>query len=63
MMERSADPSLQSDIDEWILDYLVFSGVKAVLEEFKGSKGGPGDAYNQQDRSRVCIQLVDCKYR
>lgn len=62
-MERSADPSLQSDIDEWILDYLIFSAVKAVLEEYKGSKGGPDDASDKQDRSRVCLQLVDCKHR
>ena len=61
MMERSADPLLQLEIDEWILDYLIFSAIKALLEDYKSSKGGFDDAFDNQERASVCLQLVDCK--
>ena len=61
MMERSADLLLQLEIDEWILDYLVFSAIKALLEDYKASKGGPGDTTERQEQVSVLIQLVDCK--
>lgn len=61
-MERCADPLLQLEIDEWILDYLVFSAIKALLVEYKGSKGGPGDASDKLERPSVFLQLVDCKH-
>ena len=60
-MERSADPLLQLEIDEWILDYLVFSATKALLEAYKGSKPGPGNESDKRERASVCLQLVDCK--
>ena len=62
MMERFADPLLQLEVDEWILDYLIFSAVKVLLEDYKGSKRGPGDASGKSERSSMCLQLVDCKY-
>lgn len=62
MMERSADPLLQHGIDVWILDYLIFSAIKALLENYKGSKDAPGNASNKQERASVCLQLVDCKH-
>lgn len=61
IMERCADALLQLEIDEWILDYLIFSAVKALLEEYKGSNRGPG-APEKQERSSVLLQLVDCKH-
>ena len=61
-MERFADPQLQLEIDEWILDYLIFSAIKALLEDYKGSKGGPRDSRDKQERASVCLQLVDCKH-
>ena len=61
MMERSADPLLQLEIDEWILDYLVFSATKALLEAYKGSQPGPCNESDKRERASVCLQLVDCK--
>lgn len=61
-MERFADPFLQLEIDEWILDYLTFSATKALLEEYKGSKDGLGNTAERQEQSSVLIQLVDCKH-
>ena len=61
MLDRSADPLLQLEIDEWILDYLIFSAIKALLEDYKGSKGGPDDASDKKERASLCLQLVDCE--
>lgn len=58
-MERCADPLLQLEIDEWILDYLIFSAIKALLEDYKGTKDAPADASDKQERASVCLQLVD----
>ena len=60
-MQRSADPILQLEIDEWILDYLMFSAIKALLEDYKDLKDKPGGLSNRQGRSNLCLQLVDCK--
>ena len=62
MMERLADPLLQLEIDEWILDYLIFSATKALLEEYKGSRGGLVDTSEKYERASLCLQLVDCKH-
>lgn len=61
-MERCADALLRIEIDEWILDYLIFSATKALLEEYKGSEDELGDASEKQERSSVLLQLVDCKH-
>lgn len=58
-MERSADPSLQLEIDEWILDYLIFSTTKSLLEDYRGLDGVPHNASNKSERASVCLQLVD----
>lgn len=58
-MERTADPLLQIEIDEWILDYLTFSAIKALLGDHKGSEDGTGDKSNKQERASLCLQLVD----
>ena len=62
VMERCADPLLQLEIDEWILDYLIFSAIKALLEDYKGTKDAPADPSDKQERASVCLQLVDCKH-
>ena len=62
MMERLADHLLQTEIDDWILDYLVFSAIKALLEAYKASKGGLGDTSEKHESASICLQLVDCKH-
>lgn len=62
MMERSGDPLLQLELDEWILDYLIFSATKALLEAYRGSKPGLGDTSDKPTQGSVCLQLVDCKH-
>ena len=61
MVDKSADPILQLEIDEWILDYLMFSAITALLEDYKGLKGGSQDASDKQERASLCLQLVDCE--
>ena len=62
MMGGLADPLLQLEIDEWILDYLIFSATKALLEAYKGSEGGLVDTSEKHERASLCLQLVDCKH-
>lgn len=62
MMGRLADPLLQLEIDEWILDYLIFSATKALLEAYKDSKGGLVNTSEKHERASLCLQLVDCKH-
>lgn len=61
MVDKSADPILQLEIDEWILDYLMFSAITALLEDYKGLKVGSQDASDKQERASLCLQLVDCE--
>ncbi len=63
IMERTADPLLQLEIDEWILDYLIFSAIKAFLEDYEAFKAeSGGHASDKQERSTVCLQLVDGRH-
>lgn len=61
-MERLADPLLQLEIDEYILDYLIFSATKALLEAYKDSKNCFSDASDKREQASMCLQLVDCKH-
>ena len=36
-VHRRADPDLQGDVDNMILDYLVFAATEALLEHLRGS--------------------------
>ena len=59
-MERRANPKSQLEIDEWILDYLMFMAIKYVLEDYKRMKT-PGEDASGQGKAGVPLQLVDCK--
>ena len=59
-MERCANPKSQLEIDEWILDYLVFMAIKYVLEDYKSSES-PGENANARGKACLPLQLVDCK--
>lgn len=60
IMERCANPKSQLEIDEWILDYLVFMAIKYVLEDYKSSES-PGGNANARGKAGLPLQLVDCK--
>lgn len=39
-MERCADPALRLEIDEFILDYLVYIALKGILKDYKRAQSG-----------------------
>ena len=39
-MERCADPALRLEVDEFILDYLVYMALKGVLKDYKRAQSG-----------------------
>ncbi|KAK3168037.1 hypothetical protein OEA41_004483 [Lepraria neglecta] len=57
-MERCANPKSQLEIDEWILDYLVFMAIKYVLEDYK-SPESPVENANARGKAGLSLQLVD----
>lgn len=63
-MDKCADQTVQIEVDESILDYLAFTAVKALLEDYKNSGNdhiGPyADASN---KASVPLQLLDCERR
>ena len=48
-MERCADPALRLEIDECILDYLVYMALKGVLKDYKRAQSGARNAKSQGD--------------
>lgn len=58
-MERCADPSTQLEIDEDILDYLVYTAIKALLEDSKFSGHGHDEA-GAHVPPYLPFQMVDC---
>ncbi|KAK4694896.1 hypothetical protein P7C71_g2751, partial [Lecanoromycetidae sp. Uapishka_2] len=63
-MPTGADPELQQDIDEWILDYLMYTATKAVLEDFRSPRAEADDGFNLtygQESSALPLQLIDLK--
>ena len=61
MMPNEADPEFQLEIDEWVLDYLVYNAIKDVLEDYK-SLWTKIDHDYEQEKGALPLQLVDCEY-
>ena len=57
---RCADASTHLDVDEFILDYLIFTATKALLEDYSRLKDRRVEA-QEQGASNIPLQLVDCK--
>ncbi len=58
--EKRADSSTQLEVDEAILDYLLFTATQALLEDFKALKDGTLVAL-AQGAADIPLQLVDCE--
>ena len=43
-MERRADPALRLEIDEFILDYLVYMALKGILKDYQRAQSGARNA-------------------
>lgn len=39
-MERCADPALRLEVDEFVLDYLVYMALKGILKDYKRAQSG-----------------------
>ena len=59
-MERHADPSIQLDVDQSILDYLLYNAIRAFIRDYRA--GNRKD--EAHDRHESCagtmVQLVAC---
>lgn len=60
MERKSADPSIQLDVDEQVLDYLAFSATKEILGEYE-SRGSLPDVVDIESKAASLLQMVDCK--
>lgn len=62
-MPTDADPGLQMVIDEWILDYLMYTAIKNVLEDYQYVRARADQVFNhtyEQEKGALPLQLVDC---
>lgn len=60
MEPKIADPSTQLDVDEQVLDYLVFSATREILNECE-SRGSLFDNVEIESKAASLLQMVDCK--
>ena len=60
MEEKHVDPRIQLDVDEMILDYLLFTTTRSILEHQEKLKENRDDARNNNTMSML-MQLVDCR--
>lgn len=59
-MDRCADPSVQLQVDEAILDYLLYTTTRSLLEQSK-SVLSSNDGSKTPSRAELPLQMVDCK--
>ncbi len=60
MDERRTDSSRQLEIDEAILDYLLYTAIRALLEDTKSSKEQHGESETPA-QAYLILQMVDCR--
>lgn len=61
-MEKFANESTQLDIDQAILDYLLYTAIKALLNDYKLARSHGEDGSIKQDaKSLLCLQMVECR--
>ena len=59
-MERCADPALRLEIDEFILDYLVYMALKGILKDYKRAQSGARNA-RLQGEAGLTLHMVNGK--
>ena len=59
-MERCADPALRLEIDEFILDYLVYMALKGILKDYKRAQSGTPSA-RLQGEAGLKLYMVNGK--
>lgn len=60
--EKCAEVTTQLQVDEFILDYLLFHSIQAQLLDSQTSSSLPdADTSREYHRSNIALQLVDCK--
>ncbi len=57
-MERCADPASRLEVDEFILDYLVYMALKGVLKDYKRAQSGARNAKSQGEAG-LTLHMVD----
>lgn len=60
MAEKCADTELQLEIDIMVLDYLVFTAIKFILEDYERRRQ---DLDKPKSKSDMLLRLVDCENR
>lgn len=56
--QRRANPATQLEVDNAILDYLIFTATRAVLLDFRPISDRP-DGATEQSTADMPLQLVD----
>jgi hypothetical protein len=59
-MPTNADPTFQLEIDEWILDYLIYIAIKDILECYQSLRSKLDYNYDEE-KSDLPLQLVVCE--
>lgn len=58
MEGRCANPAMQLNIDEIILEYLVFTATEEIISDYGRRAKASGNA-NDQSKADMLLQLVD----
>ncbi len=56
-MDRKADPETQLEVDEAILDYLIYTAITSLLKLFDTTNTSPRREHN----AYLLVQMVDSK--
>ena len=59
-MERCADPSTQLEVDQAILDYLMYSAIQILVRDYREIKHKNGHNHKQGASVGTMLQMVDC---
>lgn len=57
-MDRKADPETQLEVDEAILDYLIYTAIVSLLKLFDTTDSSP----RTEHTAHLLVQMVDGEY-
>ena len=58
--DRCANPAYQLEVDEMILDYLIYSTTKALISEAKGSRPLQRKEGQDEQNTATVLAIFDC---